>query len=74
MLISHVFAILNSDKRYERNQLVKTFKFKIIEFWIGGIKEPRFIEIKARTQQSAEKKVRQIQGNREWTVEFMGVA
>ena len=45
---------------------MKTFKFSVTETWIGGTKEERFIEVKARTEKSALKKVMQIQGNRDW--------
>jgi hypothetical protein len=44
---------------------MKVFKFHIWEHWFGGTKE-RILEVKARTIQSAEKKLRQIQGNRDW--------
>jgi hypothetical protein len=50
-----------------------TFKFKITEFWMGGEKEPRFIEVKARTEKSAFNKVFEIRGNRNWWIELVGV-
>lgn len=47
---------------------MKTFNFKVIEYWIGGIKPERIIEIKAKTEKSAWKKLYEIQGNRDWSV------
>ena len=52
---------------------MKTFKFKIQEYWFGGVKE-RVIEVKARTQASALKKCLQIKGNRDWNIELLGGA
>ncbi len=46
---------------------MKVFKFKIREFWFGGVNE-RVIEVKARTPASALKKCVQIQGNRDWEI------
>jgi hypothetical protein len=47
---------------------MKKFKFRIIEYWIGGEKPERILEVEARTEASAERKVREIQGNRDWQV------
>lgn len=52
---------------------MKTFKFLIEEFWIGGT-NIRHIEVKARTGSSALKKAKQIQGNRTWNISFTGSA
>ena len=46
---------------------MKTFKFKIKEFYFGGTKE-RKLEIKAKTEKSAFNKVYEIQGNRDWEI------
>ena len=46
---------------------MKTYKAKIKEFWFGGVKE-RTLEVQARTDASAMKKVLEIQGNRDWEI------
>jgi hypothetical protein len=51
---------------------MKTFKFSVIETWLGGVKPKEFREIKARTLKSAWNKVLNLQGNRMWHVEFVG--
>jgi hypothetical protein len=48
---------------------VKTWKFKVIEYWMGGVKPERIIEVKGRTQKAAFKKLKDIQGNRDWDIE-----
>lgn len=50
---------------------MKVFKFQIFEHWMGGTNE-RILEVKARNLASALKKVRQIQGNRDWQIVPMG--
>jgi hypothetical protein len=50
---------------------MKTFKLRVIETWIGGTKEARIIEIRARDEMSAIKKARRIQGNRDWEIEVL---
>lgn len=52
---------------------MKTWKFQIFEHWFGGTNE-RVIEVRARTETSARKKVRQIQGNRDWEIVLLGGA
>lgn len=46
---------------------MKTFKFKIFEYWFGGVNE-RILEVQARTPASAFKKCNQIRGNRKWEI------
>lgn len=47
---------------------MKLFKFNVKETWFGGVTARQY-EIKARTLQSAKRKLYQIQGNRCWEIE-----
>jgi len=50
---------------------MKTFKFDIKEYWFGGVKE-RELEVQARTEKSAWRKILQIKGNRDWDIKLGG--
>ena len=47
---------------------MKTFKFSVYETWFGGTNPERIVEIKARTEASAWKKITQLKGNRDWEI------
>ncbi len=57
---------------FNKETKMKTFKFKVIEYGLSAQTE-RVVEVKAKTAASAEKKIRQIQGNREWQTSLLGV-
>jgi hypothetical protein len=48
---------------------MKTFTFAIIEYYFGG-ENRRDLQVLARTEKSAYKKITAIQGNRCWDIEL----